>query len=154
MEQKRSLVVAEQQKEQQGEIMKKSVLSALALTGLLALTTGLRADDRSIVANVDHEFVAAGKTFPAGTYSFGADFGSQYLTIRSNDGHGSALVLLMIFDGTAPEQEHLTFQRVAGANYLTEIATPSGVYTLAPPRVSTRVAKEKEHEAMSSAGTN
>jgi len=60
----------------------------------------------------------------------------------------------VIFDGAAPERAHLTLQRVEGVSYLSEIATPSGVYTLAPPRVLTKFAKVKAADAVSSSGTN
>jgi hypothetical protein len=132
--------------------MKNFVLSAL--TVLFALTTGLRAQDSAIVAHVDHEFVAAGKTFPAGTYRFVPDVNFQFLTVRNNDGGASAFVIPMIFESTSAEHEHLTLERVAGVSYLSEIATPVGVYTLAVPRVSTRLAKQKEQDVTSSAGTN
>jgi len=135
--------------------MTKFVFSALAITLLLALATGLRADDGAIVAHVDQEFVAAGKTLPPGTYRFAPDFpGSRFVTIRSMDGESTIFVLSVIFDGAAPERAHLTLQRVEGVSYLSEIATPSGVYTLAPPRVLTKFAKVKAADAVSSSGTN
>jgi hypothetical protein len=141
-------------KTQQGEIMKKFVLSALTITCLFALTTGLRADDSAIVAHVDQEFVAAGKTFPAGTYKFAPEsVGSRFLTIRNLEGD-SAFVLPMIFDGAAPQHAHLTLQQMGGVNYLSEIATPLGVYTLAQPRALNKLAKAKNHDAMSASGTN
>ena len=135
--------------------MKKFVLSALTVACLFALTTGLRADDGAIVAHVDQEFVAAGKTLPRGTYRFAPDFpGSRFVTIHRMDGDSTVFVLSMIFDGAAPERAHLTLQRVEGVSYLSEIATPFGVYTLAPPRALAKFAKVKERDALSSSGTN
>lgn len=133
--------------------MKKFVLTALALAGLLALATGLRADDRDLVAHIDHEFVAAGQTFPAGTYRFVPESTSQFLTIRSN-GRASVFVIPMVFEGSAQGLEHVAFQRLGGVNYLSEVATPFGVYTLAVPRESTRLARGKAHGATSSAVEN
>lgn len=135
--------------------MKKFVLSALTITCLFALTTGLRAQDGAIVAHVDQEFVAAGTTFPAGTYRFTSDSpGSRFVSIRNLDEVSTAYVLPMTFEGTAAEQAHLTLQRVDGVSYLSEIATPLGVYTLASPRALTKLAKAKERDAISSSGTN
>ncbi len=135
--------------------MKKYVLSALTLASVFALTTGLRADDGTVIAHVDQEFVAAGKTFPAGTYKFVLDLpGSRTLTIRGDQADAGAMLLPMTFDGAAVEQAHVTFQRVGDVNYLSEIATPIGVYTLAPPRALTKLAKAKDHDAMSPSGTN
>lgn len=135
--------------------MKQFILSALTLACLFALPTGLRADDGAVVAHVDQEFVAAGKTFPAGTYRFAPNGpGSRFVTIQNLDGDSTALALSMIFDGAAPDHAHLTLKQVDGVSYLSEIATPFGVYTLAAPRVLTKIAKTKEHDAMSSFGTN
>jgi hypothetical protein len=136
--------------------MKKFILSALTVACLFALTTGLRADDGAIVARLDQDFVVAGKTFPAGTYRFAPDSpGSRFVTIRGVDGDSTAVALSIVFDGTSAEHAHLTLQEVQGVNYLSEIATPLGVYTLAAPRSLTKFAKEKEHDSMmSSTGTN
>jgi hypothetical protein len=135
--------------------MKKFVLSALTLACLFVLTTGLRADDGAIVAHVDQEFVVAGQTFPAGTYRFAPDSpSSRFVTISNKEGDSTAIVLPIMFDGAAPEHSRLLLQQVDGRNYLSEIATPLGVYTLAPPQALTKFAKAKEHEAMSASGTN
>ena len=134
--------------------MKKLVFCVLTLACLSALATGLRADDGAIVANVDQDFVAAGKTFPAGTYRFAPDSpGSGFVTIRNQEGDSTAVVLPIVYDSSAPKRAHLLLRRVDGVNYLSEIATPLGVYTLASPRAS-KVEEAKEHAAMSSAGTN
>lgn len=135
--------------------MKKFVLSALTITCLFALTTGLRADDSAIVAHMDQEFVAAGQTFSPGTYRFSSDSaGSPFVTIRNVDGNSAAIVLSIVFDGSPIGHEHVTFQRVGDVNYLSEIATQLGVYTLAQPRGLNKLAKAKNHDAMSASGTN
>jgi hypothetical protein len=135
--------------------MKKFVLFALTLTCLFALTTGLRAEEAAIVAHVDQEFVAGGATFPAGTYRFDPDTpGSRFVTIRNLDGDSSAIALAMIFDGAAPDHVHLTLKQADGVSYLSEIATPLGVYTLAVPRPLTKFAKAKERDGMSASGSN
>jgi len=135
--------------------MKKLVLTALTITCLFALTTGLRADDDAIVAHIDQDFVAAGATFPAGTYRLAPESaGSRFVIIRNATGDSTAIVLPMIFDGAAPDHAHLTFQQVGGVNYLREIATPLGVFTLPAPRALTKYARTKDRDAMSSTGTN
>lgn len=135
--------------------MKKFVLSALTITCLFALTTGLRAQDGVVVAQVDREFVAAGKTFPAGTYRFATDSPStRFLSIHNVGDVTTAYVIPMSFEGATPDHAHLVFKQVDGVNYLSSIATPLGTYNLASPRALTKVAKAKEHDAMSSSGTN
>jgi hypothetical protein len=135
--------------------MKKFVLTALTFACLFALSTGLRADDGSIVAQVDRDFVVAGKTLPAGTYRFAPDSpGSRFVTIRNIDGDSTTFALSMIFDGAAVEHAHLLFQEVNGVSYLSEVGTPLGVFTLAAPRALTQNASTKQLDAMSSSGTN
>ena len=134
--------------------MKKLVFCALTLACLSALATGLRADDGAIVANVDQDFVAAGKTFPAGTYRFAPDSpGSRFVTIRNHEGDSTAVVLPIVYDASAPQRAHLLLRRVDGVNYLSEIATPLGVFTLATTRKLEQI-EAKDRDAMSSTGTN
>jgi len=136
--------------------MKKYALIATTVTCLFALTTGLRADDGVIVAHVDQEFVAAGKTFSAGTYRFAPELESGFVAIRNLDGRDSTTMLLPMFEGAASagEHSHLTFQRVEGTSYLSQIATRRGVYSLASPKASTKLVKAKERDRMSASGTN
>lgn len=135
--------------------MKKYVLIALTFTCLFALTTGLRAEDGIIVAHVDQEFVVAGQRFSAGTYRFAPDFPeSGYVTMRNLDKESTTLLLPMILDSSAPVRSHLLLERVDGVSYLSEIATPRGVYTLTSGRELNKLAKEKERNRLSQSGTN
>jgi hypothetical protein len=140
---------------QQGEIMKKSYFVAvLTLTCLLGLGGSSRAQDASrIVVHVPFDFVAAGATLPAGTYSVGRVSDSQpSLFIRSYE--KGALLLPIVFDGAAADQAKLAFQHVGDRYFLSRIETPAGVYTLGTPRVMTKVAQTKDQGTMSSSGTN
>jgi len=134
--------------------MKSIILSALTLACILTLATGLHAEDGYIVAHVDQEFVAAGKTFPAGTYTFFTDLQSRSLMIRNSEGNASAFVVATSFDGRTPDHAYLRLERIDGVSYLSEIATPLGVYTLASPHVQMKEAKAKQRDTFSSAGTN
>ena len=91
--------------------MKKSYLTVvLTLTCLLGLGISASAQDTSnIVANVPFEFVAGGKTLPAGTYSVGSVFPESDLTliIRSLDKGG--VLLPIVFDGASGGQAKLSF---------------------------------------------
>ena len=81
--------------------MKKSYLTVvLTLTCLLGLGISAIAQDASnIVVNVPFEFVAGGKTMPAGTYSIGrvSPDSRSGLIIRGHD--GGVFLLPFVFDG-------------------------------------------------------
>jgi len=134
--------------------MKKLVLSLFALACVFTLTTGLHAQERATIAHIDEAFVVDGQTFEAGTYEFVPDSpGSRLLTIRSKDGASARFVLATTFDGASPDRIHVTFRRVDGVNYLSEIASADGVYTLAPSR-TLMVAKANDRSGSASLGTN
>lgn len=135
--------------------MKKYALIALTLTCVFAFATGLRADDGIIVAHVDQEFVVAGKTFSPGTYRFAPEFpGSGYVTMRNIEGDSAAMLLPMIFEHAASKHSHLILQRVDGVSYLSQVATPRGVYTLTSREALNKLAKSKEQDRLAQSGTN
>jgi hypothetical protein len=140
---------------QQGKIMKKSYFVAvLTLTCLLGLGGSSRAQDASrIVVHVPFDFVAAGETLPAGTYSVNRVSDSQPgLLIRSDD--KGALLLAIVFDGAAAEKAKLAFQHVGDKYFLSKVETPAGIYTIGTPRVMTKVAQTTGQGTLSSSGTN
>jgi hypothetical protein len=135
--------------------MKKSYLTAvLTLTCLLGLGISARAQDtEGVRVKVPFEFVAGGTTLPAGTYTVGrlSDDASSGVAIRSY-GHGT-LVLPMVVDGT-PGQPKLSFAHIGDKYFLSEVATPGGVYTFALPRAMVALAQVKDQGTVSSSGTN
>ena len=134
--------------------MKKSYLTVvLTLTCLLGLGISASAQDTSnIVANVPFEFVAGGKTLPAGTYSVGSVFPESDLTliIRSLDKGG--VLLPIIFDGASGGQAKLSFEHVGDTYFLGEVQTPAGVYTIGTRRAITKLAQMKDHGTVASSG--
>jgi hypothetical protein len=128
----------------------------LALACVLGLGVIARAQDASgVIAKVPFEFVAGGKTLPAGTYRVSHVFSPETnpgLFIRSDkDG---AMLLPIVFDGAAAEQAELSFAHVGDKYFLSEVGTPAGVYTIATPRAMTQLAQKKEHAGVSSSGAN
>ena len=88
----------------------------LALIGLFALSVDARAQEKSVVATVPHAFVAAGKTFPAGTYTISpvTSDTQPVLKIRNNETAQSAAFLLPVSAGNAVDHSGLTFKRASG----------------------------------------
>ena len=136
--------------------MKKSYLTAvLTLTCLLGVGISARAQDtEGVRVNVPFEFVAGGATLPAGTYTVGRTSLEPYSTIAiSGYGHG-ALVLPIAIDGPRAEQPKVSLEHVGGKYFLSEVATPGGIYTFALPRAMVALAKMKDQGTLSSGGTN
>jgi hypothetical protein len=136
--------------------MKKSYLTVvLALTGLLGLSASSRAQDADkVVVNVPFEFVAGGETFPMGTYSVSriSPEKNRGLIIGSHD--KSALLLPIVFEEAPAEHVGARFEHVGDKYFLSRIETPAGVYTIAIPPATTKLAKVKDDGTLSASGTN
>jgi len=136
--------------------MKKSLFTVVVtLTFMLGLGISAHAQDASgVVVKVPFEFVAGGKTLPAGTYSVGRVSPGihQSLIIDSKDNGGSALVLPIVTDRDSAGRTDLSFERVGGKYFLSKVATPAGVYTLLTPRAMTKLAQMNDHGVTSSSG--
>jgi hypothetical protein len=136
--------------------MKTSCLAALlTLTCLLGVGISAHAQDtEGVRVKVPFEFVAGGKTLPAGEYTIGRLSLDAYSGIAiSSYGHG-ALVLPIAVDGTPAGQPKLSFEQVGGKRFLSEVDTPGGIYTFALPRAMVAMAQAKDQGAVSSSGTN
>ncbi len=133
--------------------MKKLCLTVvLTLTCLLAWGGSARAQDAGlVVTNVPFEFVAGGRTLPAGTYSV-SRVSHSALAIRSYD--SGVFLLPIVFDGAPAEHAKLSFEHVGDKYFLSKVETAAGVYTIGTPRAMTKLAQIKDHGNVSSAGTN
>src|SRR5271168_5130910 len=119
--------------------MKKAYLAAaFMLTLVLGVGVSAHAQDTDAVAvKVPFEFVAGGATLPAGQYRVSRiNPGiNRELSISSYD-KGTAFLAPLAFDGEGvpANQPTLSFERVGGKYFLTQIKTTGGVYTIATSR--------------------
>ena len=134
--------------------MKKSYLTVvLTLTCLLGLGISASAQDTSnIVANVPFEFVAGGKTLPAGTYSVGSVFPESDLTLIISSHDKGEFLLPVVFDGASGGDANLSFEQVGKTYFLSKVQTPAGVYTIGTQRAMTKLAQMKDHSTVASSG--
>ena len=136
--------------------MKKSYLTVvLALTCLLGLGGSASAQDASkIVVNVPFDFVAAGETLLAGTYSVSRVSPETHpgLVIRGYD--KGAFLLPIVFEGVPADHAKLDFEHVGNNYFLSKVETPAGVYSIRTPRAMTKLAQMKNQGIGSSFGTN
>jgi hypothetical protein len=129
----------------------------LALIGLFGLSAGAHAQEEGkVVAKIAYEFVAGGKTLPAGTYTITrvSPETQPTLQIRNQETLQDSAFLLPISSDAAVDHAGLSLERVGDTYYLSRVATTAGVYTLPMPKAATTAAKVKQHDAMPSAGTN
>lgn len=135
--------------------MKKFLLGALiTLTGLFVLAAGAQAQNGNVVVHIQHDFIAGGKTLPAGTYRILPDLSGSGQSLILRGDRESAVLLPIMHDGSSTERLHVTLIRVDDVYYLSEVATDFGVYTLAQPASVTRLAKARERGMTSSSGSN
>ena len=135
--------------------MKKYLLGALiAFTSLFALAAGAQTQTGDVVVHIQQDFVAGGKSLPAGTYRILEDLtgSAQALILRGDQ--ASAFLLPTTHYGIAPEERKVKLTRVGDVYYLSEVVTDFGVYTLAPPSSVTRMAKVRNPGRTSSSGSN
>jgi hypothetical protein len=136
--------------------MKKSYLTAvLTLTCLLGVGISARAQDtEGVRVSIPFEFVAGGKTLPAGTYTVGRLSVEAFSSIAIlGSGHG-AFALPIAVDGAPVKQLKLSFEHVGDKYFLSEAETPGGVYTFAVPRAMVTLAQKKDHSTVSSSAGN
>jgi hypothetical protein len=136
--------------------MKKSCLTVvLTLICLLAWGGSARAQDADkVVTNVPFEFVAGGRTLPAGTYSVSRVHSQETsgLVILGRD--NGAFLLPIVFVGAPAEHAKLSFEHVGDKYFLSKVETAAGVYTIGTRRAMTKLAQTEDHGDVSSAGTN
>jgi hypothetical protein len=140
------------------ENMKTSYCTVvLTMTCLLGMGISAHAQDATgVVVEVPFEFVAGGKTLPAGTYSVGRLSAGIHPTlfIDSKSSGASALVLPSVPDGVPSGHTALSFERMGDQVFLSKVETPAGVYIVLTPRTITKIAKMNDRGSMSSSGTN
>ena len=127
----------------------------LIMTCLLGLGMSAHAQDTSgVVVKVPFEFVAGGKTLPAGTYTVGRLSPSIHpaLLIESQDNGAFALVLPTVPAGDSAGHTELNFERVGDKYFLSKVETPAGVYTILSTRAMTKLAQMNDHGVTSSSG--
>jgi len=136
--------------------MKKSYFAAvLTLTCLLGVGISAHAQDtEGVRVKVPFEFVAGGKTLPAGTYTLGRLSLEAYSGIAISSYGQGAIVLPIAVDGTPAKAPKLSFELVGDKHFLTEADTPAGVYTFALPKAMVALAQSKDQGTVSSGGTN
>ena len=129
----------------------------LIITSLFGLAAGAKAEThRQTIVNIPFEFVAAGRTLPAGTYTVSrlSDDPRAGLSIVSDEQRSGVLVLASHFENRPADDTKIRLEHVGGMYFLRTIETLDGVYTLPLPPSSFLMTKSAHADGMSAAGTH
>jgi hypothetical protein len=134
------------------------LIALIGVAGLGVAAKGQGADQ--LVVNIPYEFVASGKTLPAGTYRVDrvSDLDEGALVLSSFDRRASAIVVAAVVESTDANKGSVSFEQVGGQLFLSKIKTADHIFTLPVSRSAILEAEAKSHSGMSasggSAGTN
>ena len=129
----------------------------LIITSLFGLAAGAKAEThREIIVNIPNEFVVAGRTLPAGTYTVSrlSDDRLAGLSIASYEQRSGVLVLANHFENRLADDTKVGLERVGGMYFLRSIETLDGVYTFPLPHSALLTAKSAHTDNMSASGTH
>jgi hypothetical protein len=109
---------------------------------------------REVIVTIPYEFVAGGRTLPAGTYTVSRLSNDRLsgLSIVSYEQRSGVLVLTNQFENRPGNDAKVRFARVGDMYYLSSIETLDGVYTVSLPRSISVLAKSKHGGSTSASG--
>jgi hypothetical protein len=105
----------------------------VVLFAAVALAAAARANELDrMVVNIPYDFVANGRTLPAGTYIVQrlSDVDEFSLAISSFENHSTVYVLSNEVESTSHARPHVTFQQASGQRFLTKIETGEHVFSI------------------------
>ena len=123
--------------------MKKQLLRMLVvLVGFagFAITAHGQTPDQ-LVVKIPFEFVAAGKTLPAGEYQIRRlSHDSGFLLLSNYEDRANAIVLPVESEESHRSKPQLSFETANDQHFLSQIDTQYRVYNLPVPRAETQLA--------------
>jgi hypothetical protein len=105
---------------------------------------------------VPYEFVAGGKTLPAGTYTVTRVSEDRFggLILSSYETRSSVFVMPNEFKRYPADNVKVGFKQIGGVHVWSKIETANGAYNIPVPHSATMVAGVKQHGDISASGTN
>ena len=129
----------------------------LIILGLFELAAGAKAETHGhVIVKVPYEFVVAGCTLPAGTYTVSrlSDDPPTGLTIASRELRSGVLLLANHFANHPADDTKVLFERIGDTYYLSSIELRDGVYTLSLPPSALLMAKSPHTDGMTASETH
>jgi len=129
----------------------------IALIGVAGLGTAAKGQViDQIVVNIPYEFVAAGKTLPAGTYRVNrVSSANQEALVLSNFENGAgAIVSSTQVENSSADKAQVTFEQVGGQHFLSKIETADHLFTIPISRSAILEAAAKSPSGTSASGSS
>jgi hypothetical protein len=105
--------------------MRKYAVAMLALLFVVPFWAAAQVSPPGVSADIPFSFTLAGKSYPAGNYSFTENTTMSAITIMAKDGKQSAVVpYLTRLSSRSLEQADLVFDVVGSDHYLSEVYMP------------------------------
>jgi hypothetical protein len=140
--------------------MKKRFASIL-LTLVCVLGLGVTAkaqyrDQVAVVVTIPFEFVAGGKTLPAGTYRVSRISRDRFvgLVFSSYENRSNVYVHPVEIESTRSDKPGVSFEQVGEQHFLSRIETRTDVYNIPVSRSEIREAATRSHDKGSAAGNS
>ena len=122
------------------------ILSGFFALAALAVAARSQAVDKLIV-NIPYDFVAAGKTLPAGSYKVDriSDNDLIQLSIRSLENGEGVFLLSSVASATREDKPGVTFEHVGNQYFLSKIETADHIFKIpVSAKQATEVAMKKQ----------
>ena len=138
--------------------MKRYVLAALLGLAALGATVKASVVDQ-IVVTIPFEFVAAGKTLPAGTYRIDRLFWDRpsALVLNGLDSRASSVFVFPTeVESVRADKIYLAFEQIGDQHFLSKVESRNHVFNIAVPHAATLLASNPSHTAIvsGSGGSN
>ncbi|HEX4543704.1 MAG TPA: hypothetical protein VH114_11095 [Candidatus Acidoferrum sp.] len=138
--------------------MKKHYLKIfLALVGFAGLSGIAQAQShQEIVVTLPFDFVASGKTLPAGTYTVSRISENNFDLVLSNQAkHVGVLVHPIEVEDARADKSTVSFERVGESRFLAKVETADYVYSISVSRAAiTEAAMKTDAMRSSASGSN
>ena len=110
---------------------------------------------RELTVTVPFDFVAAGKTLPAGKYTVNRVSEDVFggLAISNYENRLSVIVLATQVEGDPVDDAKVSFKQIGDEHFLNKIETANGIYSIPVALPTTVVGRVSQHQGIPAAGT-
>ena len=138
--------------------MKRYILAALLAFAVVGATVKASVVDQ-IVVTIPFEFVAAGKTLPAGTYRVDRMFSDRpsALVLNSLDNRATGVFVFPTeVESVRADKIYLAFEQIGNQHFLSKVESRNHVFNIEVPHAATLLASNTSRTAIvsGSAGSN
>src|SRR5580658_9424674 len=130
------------------------LIALIGVAGLGVAAKGQEADQ--IVVKIPYEFVASGKTLPAGTYKVNrvSNTNEKALVLSSFENRTGAVVVATVVESNDTGKVSVSFEQVGGEHFLSKIETAGHLYSISVSRSEILEAAARSHGGTSTPGSS